>query len=376
MTTRTTTTTWTVREVPVPASLDAPDAWLLIGANRVSTAGTVDVWGSTDLADSARADLAQLRDTDAERTVRLVAVAEGDAAPSDDPAGSVIGQARLTLPHRDNRHSAFVTVDVLAQHRRHGIGSALLDAATRLARADGRSLLMTSTGDRVEPPAGPNALESPAGAGRVDLHNPAVAWLHRTGWTLGQVERHSVLDLPLDPASVRAHSAEAAAAAGAEYRLHSWGTEVPDRWLEEYAGLLAQMSTDAPLGEVDRRPEAWDGSRVRAQERMLRDAGYELLVTAAEHVPTGRLAAFTNFWVPGHTGEFVHQGDTLVVAAHRGHRLGMLVKTANLARLSEQRPAVRRVGTWNAQENRWMLAINVALGFRPAGVGGAWQRSL
>ena len=54
----TATTTWTVREVPVPASLEAPDAWLLLGATRVRTAGVVDVWGSTDLADSPQAEQA------------------------------------------------------------------------------------------------------------------------------------------------------------------------------------------------------------------------------------------------------------------------------------------------------------------------------
>ncbi|OZB47197.1 MAG: hypothetical protein B7X40_09825 [Cellulomonas sp. 14-74-6] len=371
----TTTTTWTVREVPVPSTLDAPDAWLLLGANRVRTAGVTEAWGSTDLAESPQAELAELRDADAERTVRLVAVADHGSAEVGDPV-AVIGEASIGLPVRDNRHSAFVTINVLPEHRRRGVATALLDAAAAVAREDGRSLLMTHTADRVEPAAGPGALESPTGAGRVSLDNPAVVWLERTGWTLAQVDRRSQLDLPVDPALLRRHADDAAGAAGADYRLHTWGTDVPEQWLEDYAALLAQMSTDAPLGDVDRRPEVWDGERVRAQERMLHDAGYELLVTAAEHVPTGRLAAFTNFWMPSHTDESVHQGDTLVVAAHRGHRLGMLVKTANLAALSRQRPSVGRVGTWNAQENRWMLAINIALGFRPAGVSGTWQRPL
>lgn len=39
-------------------------------------------------------------------------------------------------------------------------------------------------------------------------------------------------------------------------------------------------------------------------------------------------------------------------------------------------PEVGRIGTWNAEENEHMLAINTALGFRPAGGAGEWQLHL
>lgn len=68
------------------------------------------------------------------------------------------------------------------------------------------------------------------------------------------------------------------------------------------------------------------------------------------------------------------QEDTLVHRDHRGHRLGMLAKAVQLQALAGLRPTVRRISTWNAEENSWMLAINVALGFRPAGGSGVWQR--
>ena len=68
------------------------------------------------------------------------------------------------------------------------------------------------------------------------------------------------------------------------------------------------------------------------------------------------------------------QEDTVVIAAHRGHRLGMWLKTANLRRLAQAWPAVRRVHTWNADENDHMRSINVALGFRPESGEGGWQK--
>jgi hypothetical protein len=52
----------------------------------------------------------------------------------------------------------------------------------------------------------------------------------------------------------------------------------------------------------------------------------------------------------------------------------MLVKAGLLLRLPELRPDARRVHTWNAEENAFMLGINVALGFRPVGVSGEWQK--
>lgn len=68
--------------------------------------------------------------------------------------------------------------------------------------------------------------------------------------------------------------------------------------------------------------------------------------------------------------------DTLAVREHRGHQLGQLIKAVNLERLAELRPGARRVHTWNAKENSFMLAINVALGFEPVGVYGVWQKHL
>jgi hypothetical protein len=54
----------------------------------------------------------------------------------------------------------------------------------------------------------------------------------------------------------------------------------------------------------------------------------------------------------------------------------MLVKILNLRRLRDGYPEVQRVITFNAAENDHMLGINIALGFKPAGYDGEWQRSV
>jgi hypothetical protein len=48
----------------------------------------------------------------------------------------------------------------------------------------------------------------------------------------------------------------------------------------------------------------------------------------------------------------------------------MLVKIRNLRRFPDGHPAAQHVTIFNAAENDHMLAINIALGFRPAGYNG------
>ena len=61
---------------------------------------------------------------------------------------------------------------------------------------------------------------------------------------------------------------------------------------------------------------------------------------------------------------------------HRGHRLGMLLKVANLRTSREAAPGHPSVLTWNAEENRAMLDVNEAVGFVPIGDEGAWRKDL
>ena len=74
-------------------------------------------------------------------------------------------------------------------------------------------------------------------------------------------------------------------------------------------------------------------------------------------------------WLSG----LIDQWDTIVLPEHRGHRLVMRVKAANLIALREAMPEARAIITWNAEENRPMLDVNEALGFRPILVEAAME---
>ena len=58
------------------------------------------------------------------------------------------------------------------------------------------------------------------------------------------------------------------------------------------------------------------------------------------------------------------QHDTSVLRDHRGHRLGLLLKTEMLRWLSDAEPALARIDTWNDEGNAHMFAVNERLCYR------------
>ena len=56
-----------------------------------------------------------------------------------------------------------------------------------------------------------------------------------------------------------------------------------------------------------------------------------------------------------------------MVREHRGHRLGLLLKTEMLLWLRDVEPAVEAVDTWNAESNDHMVGVNEQLGYRVMG---------
>ena len=91
---------------------------------------------------------------------------------------------------------------------------------------------------------------------------------------------------------------------------------------------------------------------------------------------TGELAGHSTIAVERERPHIAEQHDTAVDRAHRGHRLGALVKTAMLLWMREQEPAVTQLDTWNAESNAHMIAINEQLNYRIVARAIAYQKSL
>ncbi len=224
----------------------------------------------------------------------------------------------------------------------------------------------TSGGERIAPPTG---------FGDVSADDPGARFLRNRGYALEQIARISFLDLPVDPALLATHRQAAEAAAGADYEVVTWVGPTPERWRADLAYLKNRMSVDEPAAGLEVDEETWDEARVVAHDETEIAGGRPLLVSVALHTPSGKLVGINELSCPTDHTRPVGQEDTLVLAAHRGHRLGMLLKAANLQELARIAPEAPLVHTFNAEENRPMLNVNEVVGFRAVGYDGAWKKA-
>ena len=264
--------------------------------------------------------------------------------------GDVVCAGQIWLPLKDNLHLANVEVNTHPAHRRHGHGSAMLEHLTAVARGEGRRTLTAEVAAPYDGPAD--------GAG-----HPDVQFLTRRGFTfaLGDVMR--VLDLPVDPALLRDLAGRAAPHHTA-YTLRRFKGPVADDIAEPFGRLLGALMTEAPVGDKELEPEVFDLDRLRADDRVFAASGrtkYTTVALAAD----GEVVAYTELVVPRHDPGHVYQWGTLVLREHRGHRLGLALKAANLRWLQEELPGRRLLVTFNAEVNAPMVAVNEAMGFRP-----------
>ncbi|MET0724766.1 MAG: GNAT family N-acetyltransferase [Leifsonia sp.] len=285
--------------------------------------------------------------------------------------GEVVGRAILeTQADPDSRH-AWLEVQVMPAARGRGVGSALSDAIEALAEADARSTFIVYA---VSPDAPGPRLDAPTGFGSVPRDNPEVRFLLRRGYRLEQVNRGSRLALPPSAEAVDRLERDALAHAGDDYRTVTWTGRTPADRLADLAHLLTRMSTDAPTAGLEEPEDVWSVERVAAEDDSRASADLVPVTAAVEHVGSGRLVAFSTVFVPAEPTRAITQDDTLVLREHRGHRLGTLVKLANLRAVEEAFPGHPSIITFNAEENRPMLDVNEAMGFVPIGCEGAWRR--
>lgn len=267
--------------------------------------------------------------------------------------GEPVGTAFVFYSERDNTHLGWTWLAILPERRRRGYGSALLEHVTAEVRAAGRTSL------------GTDGWESDRALGFAAAHG-----LERKSQAI--MRRQHIGELP---AGRLQQLYDEAAASATDYELVRVEGRTPDDLVDAMVELVAAIN-DAPTDDLDIEDEVFSAERLAAYEEATLARGSRLYRLVARHRVTGELGGHTVVAVEARRPEIGDQHDTAVAQAHRGHRLGLLLKAGMLLWLAEAEPQLATVDTWNAESNGHMIAVNEALGYRVMGRELQFQRSL
>lgn len=265
----------------------------------------------------------------------------------------VVGSVRLAL-HAAAEEARVDSLVVHPEFRRRGIGRALhAHAAERTAQLGRKALSLTVTEALPDgPPRDPAPVAFAAAIG-------ATRSAQRAGlYQVLDLTRHDPLTEGVpDPAP--------------GYRLTTWGTVTPG----EFALAVSALEESLGTARLDTLSRGVEESYARQFETMRVGRGRRAYHTGVIHQPSGQLIGYTSISMTASNPHHALQGMTVIHVGHRGRGLGRLIKLANLrhARLSE--PMLRLLETTNDEANDMMIAINVAMGFRPRDRRVCWQSS-
>jgi RimJ/RimL family protein N-acetyltransferase len=272
---------------------------------------------------------------------------------TDDTEGAAVALGEYAVSAYDNLHLAWLAVEVHPEHRRRGHGTAMLDALCARARGEGRTTVGANGWD---------SSSTSAFAAARGFEQKSIAVRRRQ--TVADLD-WAALDRLYDEARPHASS----------YELLRQLGPTPEDQLEATAVMVAAIN-DAPTDDLDLEDEVFTPERVRAYDEAQAARGQLVHIVVARHLGTGALAGETTVVVDQERPHLAEQHDTSVVRAHRGHRLGLLLKLEMMRWLRETQPQVATVDTWNAESNDHMIAVNEALGYRITGRALAFQRTL
>jgi len=275
------------------------------------------------------------------------------ATVDDRPAGFAVIMAQAE--NRSEINPAEVEIAVAPAERRNGVASALAERVVTAVREMGKNSIL--------------------GYASLDLWSEeGLGFCSAFGLTKRQEERCSrTIVADIDRSLLDGWIADAASKAD-RYRIEQWEGACPDHLVKAWCGAAAAME-DAPLDDVDFDPHTRDVEAQRAADETTARKGFRVYRTLALG-PDDEPAAMTDLYVSDERPEVGHQGDTGVLAAHRGHGLGKWLKAANFYQVVAAHPELRVIETYNAQSNPWMLDINIAMGFRPHHLYMAYQAPL
>jgi GNAT superfamily N-acetyltransferase len=362
-----TTLTVQVEQLWVPDSLSDDDAADFLTVVDVARQVRIATWGNDDLAYSPEEFLESFDDP-YERLVVLLARVDS----------RIVGRVGISMPLADNTDTAIISLEILPDCQGRGVGRELLEAAEQFARGELRRTLIVETHHSAAALEGDDGgvISAAHDSGTLPRSSREVVFASQAGYELQRVERFSSCPFPMGREDLDGLKSHASRTAGQDYAIHTWTDACPAEWVRDMAVLESLLDGDESVSAYEAgEPEIqWDDARVREAETLAQASGRQTMICAVEYQPTGRLVGFTAISILGHRDDVVFQDETVVLQEHRGRKLGMLIRVCNLERLAQEQRAIRKIYTWDAAEKEYMVSVNHALGFRPAGYTGEWQK--
>ena len=290
-------------------------------------------------------------------TLRLLLVHGWDGEGAErlllahDEQNRMLGFASLEMPTRENRGLIWFDLKVDPAHRRHGVGSALLDRVVAVSGEVGRGLLMSFSW----------------------YGGPGTAFLKQRGFAQASVAAQRRLYPHRLPRPGDDDLLQQAQAASAGYDIVRVCGALTDDMRAQMLSTVEQIN-DAPLDDLELEDDVFTVDRLRHYDETqvaLHHRLYRLIALGPED---GAPAAHTVVAVDGLRPHHAEQHDTTVRREHRGHRLGLRLKLEMLAWLREEEPQLQAVDTWNQESNSHMIAVNDLIGCSVVGREVEFQR--
>jgi len=262
----------------------------------------------------------------------------------EDPS-EIIAALQISIVKEDspsyagNKHILRAYLGVLKEHRRKGIGGALLKLVHTSAVEKGKRVVIGGTIEEDgrefnQLVGGTEALEM-----RITrLEMDAIDWNMVEKWEQAGAERSPDTSL-------------------------QFYTSIPDRILEDYCKKYTEVMNQMPLDDLDIgdrifTPEIW-----RKYEETSAKVG-ETWLTAMLVEKNGDISGLSDvIYIPS-KAPLLSQQLTGVDQNYRGQGKGKWVKAAMLLKIRKEFPDIKIISTGNATSNAPMLSINERLGFK------------
>lgn len=266
--------------------------------------------------------------------------------------GQIVGEATGTyLKVEHNQHLLQCDINVHHDFRRRGIGKNLLRKITKMAEAEGKRLLISSSDTAI-----------PAGG----------EFAQKVGAAMGMQAVTNQLDIADLDRELIGRWFEQGSALESDFEIGLWDGPFPESSIADIVEMYKLMNS-APRDELDVEDFHWTPEQIRQIEQRELMHGRRRWIHFVRERSSDHVAGYTAMHFDPERPHVLLQGDTAVAPAYRNRGIGRWLKAAMALKALRERPDAKYIRTGNAGSNAPMLKINNEMGFKPRMTDYVWQ---